>query len=509
MSKRPHILIFNPDQWRSDVMGHLGNEAAVTPHLDAMVAEEAVSFRHAYCQNPVCTPSRCSFMSGWYPHVSGHRTMTHMLHPELGEPNLLKKLKDAGYFVWWGGKNDLCPGQDGWEAYADVKFRATQEDFARWGFEPQRDFHDKTTWPSWRGEQGGDNYYSFHVGKVEPAEGNAFYGHGDWASVHGAIDFIRERGEAAEDQPVVIFLALSYPHPPYAEGDPYYSMIDPDRLPPRIPSPESWEGKPSLLRGLAEKQGLTDWDESRWDDLRRTYYAMCARVDHQFGLVRQAMIDAEMWDETACFFFSDHGDFTGDYGLVEKTQNTFEDCLTRVPLIIKPPASHPVQPRVTEAMAELIDFTATCYDYAGVGAGYDHFGQSLAEVIVGETDEHRDAVFCEGGRRMGEMQASELVLNRTLDPKNLYFPRQSLQTNDEQPYHSKAAMCRTDRFKYVMRLYEQDELYDLRSDPCELHNRSADPDYRDVLHTLRQRLLTWYMQTCDVVPMEMDQRNFG
>lgn len=76
MIKRPNIVILNPDQMRADSLHHLGNEAAVTPILDAL-SEEGVSFSRAFCQNPVCTPSRCSFMSGWYPHVAGHRTMTH------------------------------------------------------------------------------------------------------------------------------------------------------------------------------------------------------------------------------------------------------------------------------------------------------------------------------------------------------------------------------------------------------------------------------------------------
>ena len=95
MNKRPHIVIFNPDQWRGDVLGHVGNPAAVTPHLDRMVRTDGVSFRNAFCQNTVCTPSRCSFMTGWYPHVRGHRTMFHMLQPD--EPMLLKTLKDNGY----------------------------------------------------------------------------------------------------------------------------------------------------------------------------------------------------------------------------------------------------------------------------------------------------------------------------------------------------------------------------------------------------------------------------
>ncbi len=82
MPKRPHIIIFNPDQWRGDVMGHLGNPAAVTPNLDEIVESDAVSFRHAFCQNPVCTPSRCSFMTGWYP--SRPRPPHHVPHAAAG-----------------------------------------------------------------------------------------------------------------------------------------------------------------------------------------------------------------------------------------------------------------------------------------------------------------------------------------------------------------------------------------------------------------------------------------
>ena len=62
----------------------------------------------------------------------------------------------------------------------------------------------------------------------------------------------------------------------------------------------------------------------------------------------------------AIFLFSDHGDFTGDYGLVEKTQNTLEDCLCRVPLIVKPPASVPVQPCVNDALVELVHGDVRC-----------------------------------------------------------------------------------------------------------------------------------------------------
>ena len=94
MEKRPNIIIFNPDQMRADALAHLGNSAARTPFLDDLARGEAVSFRHAYCQNPVCVPSRCSFTTGLYPHVSGHRTMAHLLREH--ETSIFEELKNAG-----------------------------------------------------------------------------------------------------------------------------------------------------------------------------------------------------------------------------------------------------------------------------------------------------------------------------------------------------------------------------------------------------------------------------
>ena len=69
MKKRPTIIIFNPDEMRADSLHHLGNEASHTPNLDDIIKNDAVSFSNAFCQNPVCVPSRCSFMTGLYPHT--------------------------------------------------------------------------------------------------------------------------------------------------------------------------------------------------------------------------------------------------------------------------------------------------------------------------------------------------------------------------------------------------------------------------------------------------------
>lgn len=498
----PHIIIFNPDQWRGDVLGYLDNPAAQTPHLDALVSESGVAFANAFCQNPVCTPSRCSFMTGWYPHVRGHRTMHYMLRPD--EPMLLRTLKDHGYYVWWGGKNDVVPAQNGFEAYCSVKYpHADPAQRPVW-----RNLH---SYDDWRGSAQDDTYYSFYYGKIEkpanfPPEENFVYD-SDWHNVLGAVNLIRSYAKdpsITQGKPLCIYLPLSSPHPPYAVEDPWFSQIDRRALPPRQPVPVGWDGKPSLLRGIHARQNLSAWDEARWAELRATYYGMCARTDHQFGLVLQALRETGLFDDTAVFFFADHGDFTGDYGLVEKTQNTFEDCLTHVPFVIKPPANVPCQPGVRDALVELVDFPATVEDLLGLQPQHTHFGRSLLPLISGQAQQHRQAVFCEGGRIHGEEHAKEPI-HPVFGQKWLYWPR-LIGQHSEGPEHTKAVMCRTKDFKFVRRLYEQDELYDLRNDPGEVRNQIDNPIYADVRAEMLEKVLDFMIQTADVVPHEYDQR---
>jgi arylsulfatase A-like enzyme len=177
-----------------------------------------------------------------------------------------------------------------------------------------------------------------------------------------------------------------------------------------------------------------------------------------------------------------------------------------VPFLIKPPAGVPVRPRVSDALVELIDFPATVEALLGIEPRHTHFGRSLLSVLAGERDTHRDAVFCEGGRLRGEKHCMERESNPDLDPERLYWPRQAMQRS-EGPEHGKAVMCRTERYKYVKRLYESDELYDLRDDPGERHNRIGDPALADVLAGLKERLLTFFLETADAVPFQTDKRN--
>jgi len=91
-----NFVLFNPDEWRADCAGCYGDTVVQTPNLDALAAQ-GTRFDQCHVQHTVCTPSRTSFMTGWYPHVRGHRTLWHLLRPD--EPNLLRYLTQAGYDV--------------------------------------------------------------------------------------------------------------------------------------------------------------------------------------------------------------------------------------------------------------------------------------------------------------------------------------------------------------------------------------------------------------------------
>lgn len=487
MSNQPHVVIFNPDSYRGDVLGHLGNPAAVTPALDALVAKGAVSYANAFAQSPVCTPSRCSYMTGWYPHTHGHRSMKHMLKDH--EPNLLTVLRGEGYHVWWGGKNDLAAVErpEDYRKFCDVKHRPA----ARYrGYRPPPPLDSD------------DPRRGAFFGGVMPPDPDAEYRDHDRAHVEGAIDLVKHH---AGDPPLCIYLPLTWPHPKYVVEQEFYDRIDPDRLPPRLPVPDDPATQPAVLEALRCEYGVDAIDEATWREVKRIYYAMCAKIDHLFGQLVQALKDKGLYENTLIVFLSDHGDFTGDYSLPEKTHSTLQDALLRVPLIVKPPTGLAVAPGVRDQLVELVDLPASVYELLGIDPGYACQGRSLRDSLAGSSDPLHDAVFAEVGSRAGE----HAFMNRDVlsMPADSFYAMQSRATQPFAEAGTYAVACRTRRYKYVRRGYTADpELYDLDADPGELHNRSGDPELAKVQRQLETRLLDFFMQTGDVLPYRQDSR---
>jgi len=301
-------------------------------------------------------------------------------------------------------------------------------------------------------------------------------------------------------KPFFIYCTLIFPHPPYGCEEPWFSSIDRNALLPRRPDIETLMDRASILTSIREKQCMKDWTEAQYNEMRAVYLAMTSRFDYQFGLLTDKLKEKKLYDETSIFVFSDHGDYTGDYGIAEKCQNSFEDPLSNVPLLIKPAKQFTVKPGISDVLVELLDLPATVADMAGIELGYKQFGKSFVGVIAGETS-HKDAVFCEGGRIHGESQAMEPEHGS----ESMYWPRISSQ-HEEGPTHTKATMMRMGNMKYTMRLYEMDELYNLETDTMEMNNLINDIAYQETIIQMRQRMLQYFVETGDYVPTHMDKR---
>lgn len=494
---KKNIFLFVADQMRKDAMAHMGNPASITPNLDDLV-QEGVSFENAYCQNPVCVPSRNSFLTGFYPHVNGHRTM-HYLQRE-DEPNILKEMKNNGYEVIWIGRNDVVPGDrtktDYCDEYYDGVVNSNTRDAENSEVNHSADMNEASK-KLYDEMLSGDNYYSFYMGKLPDGQG---YGKTDWNCVYKALEYLDRRSKEKQDKPFFVYCTISFPHPPYACEDPWYSSIDRTKIPPRRPNIKDIPNKASMLYGINSKQELNGWTEERFNELRATYLAMVSRVDHQLGLIKDKLRETGVYDDTNLIFFADHGDYTGDYTITEKVQNCFEDPITNVPFIVKPAKGIAVEPRVSKAQVELADLPATIAELADIKLSYTQFGKSVMHAVAGD-EFHKDAVFCEGGRIHGEEQAMEVGHG----PKSPYWPRLSTQYS-EGPEHTKAVMCKMDNYKYIMRLYEQDELYDLAKDPMEINNLAVKDEYKDVVQEMKNRVTQFYMETTDFVPNKRDKR---
>ena len=319
----------------------------------------------------------------------------------------------------------------------------------------------------------------------------------DDLTLDAAIRFFKNR---PAEKPFFLFLGLMYPHPPYQIEQKYFDLIDQKKLPPRIR--ELGENKPSMERALRRDLGVAGWSEERFDELRRVYLAMCAKVDDQLGQLISCLKEEGIYDDTAILFFSDHGDYTGDYGIVEKAQNCFPECLTRVPFIIKPPKQIEVDTGINDNLVELTDVCATVMDIAGVSSERQSFSMSLLPTMRDRQQKHREYIVCEGGRLPGENHCSEFQPER-FSRADLYAPRQSIQARNTGE-HTKAAMIRTEKYKYVHRLQEDDEFYVM--DEGENINHIDDPAYSDEIARHRENMLEWYMRTCDLVPQRQDDR---
>ena len=472
--RKPNLVLFMPETLRADSIGCYGHPLVRTPNIDRL-AGQGVRFEQAHAQNTVCGPSRCSLMTGWPVHVRGHRSLYHFLRPD--EPHLFQYLKRNGYDVYWYGKNDLLAP----EAFADS--------VTEWGPRPARAKAKSNPWPF-----EDRRYYSFLYG-----EGGDRRETGDWAQVEAAIRVL----ERDHSKPFCIYLPLGMVHPPFTAPKDFHNMYDPAKVPPLRPA--NLARKPDFYEGIRRTRRLDKMTEADFRQIRAVYFGMISYLDWMLGELMAALDRTGHASDTALFLFSDHGEWAGDYGLVEKWPSACDDVLTRVPVIARVPgvsrAGH-----VSREVVELYDVMATCLELAGIPAEHTHFARSLVPQLRGGPGDPQRAAFCEGGYNINEPQCFEPMAAAATED-SIYYPKVKLQ-HEHPGTISRATMIRTLESKLVMRPDGQGEFYDLARDPEELQNLYGDRSCAARQQELQARMLDWYIRTADVAPKQHDPRGF-
>ncbi|MDP6444903.1 MAG: sulfatase [Pirellulaceae bacterium] len=434
--QKPNVLFLICDDLNCDI-GCYGHPLVKTPRIDRLAAR-GVRFDRAYCQYPLCGPSRASFMAGLYPDQTLIRRNSIYLRQHLPNVQSMSQLfRRNGYFATRIGKI---------YHYNVPKHMGTggHDDPYSW---------DMTINP--RGRDKDDEHLIF---SLRPG---SYGGTLSWLAADGT-DAEQTDGIAAAEAIRLLdryaktkrrfFLAVGLyrPHTPYVAPKKYFDMYPAAKI--RVPQvPDGYFDtlpKPARL-SLTRKKDQVNLKKELAREAIRAYYASITFADAQLGLILDKLSDCGLDENTIVVFTSDHGYHMGEHGHYQKT-TLFENA-ARVPLIISGPGVK-ARGETTRAFAEMVDFYPTLADLAGLKPPKYAAGVSLAPAL-------RDA------------NAS---------------PRSSALTQFADGYS-----IRTDRYRYTEWGSEGqlgNELYDHQNDSAEMRNIASDDAQRDTVARLSKLL---------------------
>ena len=443
MSDRPNILWYCTDQQRFDTIRALGNEFVRTPTLDALVAEGG-TFKQAYCQSPICTPSRASFMTGMYPSRVHNTRNGNDTFPSDAPPLISKLLADAGYDCGMIGKFHLQSSGKRTEPRLDDGYR-----YWKFSHAPRDDWPEGHDYAEWVREKGGDL-----DAMRESEERLAPEFHQTTWATERAIEFLEEE----RSEPWMLTVNIYDPHPPFIPPKEYADQFDPEQMPgPYFQASDL--AQQEELKEIDFQNEIKDPEGHDAKTKQAQYYAMIALIDDQFARLLKHLDDTGQRENTLVIFTSDHGETLGDHGLVYKGCRFYEG-LIRVPLIFRWPGRIKAGLQ-SDGLVELLDMSATILDAAGLEIP-DYFqGKSLLPVLEGKEspDHFRDSVRCE------------------------YFD--ALDNFFTGGYGAYGTMYR--RGQYKLSIYhgkKLGELYDLEADPWEFNNLWDSHEHQALKHEL-------------------------
>ncbi len=448
MKKRYNVLWIMSDQHNANCTGYSGNPNVTTPNLDK-IAKDGINFTNAFCNNPICAPSRISFSTGQYVHTHRFAGNDNDNITDLNPLYMPAYFRRFGYQTAHIGKEHTVKS---WtkDAYEFIRFT----DFC------DADNHDVNS-----------NHYFKHL--LDAGLGD-FYEEGDLKPVepghvcgakaallpyeHSIEHFTGEEtlkflDSRDETRPFFVHMSFQRPHEPVTPSAEHFNLYDPESivLPESITDiyENNFAGKPERVRKLAHERVFIDKNQlKRW---LASYYALIHVIDTEIGRVLQKLEEMGEADNTIIVYTSDHGDFAGEHGLVKKGISLY-DSIQRIPFLLQYPGGQ--KGMVCNSLVESVDLYPTLCELCGIAQPEGLEGKSLLKIAAGQI--YKKAVFCE-----------------TKDTV-------SIRTKDYRLVFSSGAT--------------EAELYDHRNDPFEIHNLWSNHSYAPIKQELTEQLLSFVMQ---------------
>jgi uncharacterized sulfatase len=441
--KKLNVLFIAVDDMNND-LGCYGNPQVKAPNIDRLAAR-GVKFDRAYCQFPLCSPSRSSLLTGLRPDTT--RVFDLKYHFRQGLPDVLtlpQLFRTNGYYAarvgkiyHYGNPGDIgTSGLDDPASWAEVRNPAGRDKTA---LEP-----DVIRYKDSKGKGLGSAmaYLNDKQGTDEQ--------HTDGKVATQAIELL----EAHKDKPFFLAVGFYKPHCPWITPRGYFEKysLDTIQLPPIAPNYRDTVPAPALASTRPWPYFGVSPEFAR--ECKLGYYAAISFVDAQVGRVLDALDRLGLRDNTIVVFWSDHGYQLGEHGLWFK-QSCFEES-ARVPLIIVSPGTKNAG-KASPRTVEFVDLYPTLADLAGLTPPKNLEGFSLRPLLENPAAPWTHAAFTQVQRGS--------------------FPGHSV---------------RTERWRYTEWDFGKQgaELYDHEADPQELHNLAADEKYAATIAELKALLKT-------------------
>jgi len=448
----PNIVYLMFDQAKAAAMSFLGNGDIAMPYCDSL-AKRGWVFEETYSAAPICTPSRASVHTGMYPQV--HGVTCHQNRAPFNLPQLAELMQQAGYYTAAAGhyepERNLCRG---WHEQAPMHERGP-------------------LFESWQAHiKSGRKDVAWSSGAIDcdAKDGNS-------ARLTDRALRMLDQAEAS-GRPFFLHLCYDDPHPPYFVPRPYHTMFDPDAL--TLPAQGDLAELPAWHEAARAEVGTDKATEADMRQVLAVYYGMIRYIDDEMARVERALEAKGLMENTWIILGSDHGDYTGEKGLFNKSEALY-GCLLHVPLVIVPPrgSSEPGPRRIAD-LVSTVDLFPTILAMAGIDPPVNQGHDLLDWVRAGHAAPIHDAVFAQIGDYHG-------------------FIGTSWPTGMPASGRHKSLIhgIRTTERAYVIDPDNGDEAYDLVADPNELCNLTnpGTAELPEEFTALKARL-EGFMQDC-------------